>query len=268
MTPPLSRQQRRAAERQGQQYYEKHGLAPDGSTVPLVIHTRGLIRILADTANASRASDAAEVSAESFERSAKSHPAEIALQCRRGCAFCCHDIVAATAPEVFRIARHVLGRPDAARQRIGAAHAATTGATPEDRQRHRRPCGMLQDGACAGYEVRPLVCRSANSASAKACEEAFHGAAARIPSATVPFVLRDAHLLCLLAALRAARLDDRAYELNHALWLAVTTPGAEARWLGGEDVFAAVQTTPAARGPQTALVQSLLAEALRGSAAG
>jgi len=269
MLPPRSRQQRRAAEKDARQSYEKRGLPPGGGIAPLVVHTQSLIRILSNRHSNSRASDAAEMSLKVFERSATIHPAEIPLQCQRGCSFCCYDIVAATAPEVFRIARHVLGQPgpsrEAALRRIEAAHAATAGAGPEDRQRHRRPCGMLEAGVCSGYAARPLVCRAANSGSVRACEDAFHDGVTRIPVASVPFVLRDAHLLCLLAALQAARLDDRAYELNHALWLAVSLPDAEARWLAGEDFFAPVQTTPAAREPMMALVQSLAAEASAGS---
>lgn len=265
MTPPLSRHRRRAAEKEARQYYERHGMSPGRGTVPLILHTQTLIRILSNSQNESRASDAAEASIGSFDLSARNHPAEFALACRRGCAFCCHDPVAATAPEVFRIARHVLGQagPDvaAALGRLKAAHVATAGDSPEDRVRRRRPCAMLEGNACTGYAVRPLACRSANSGSAQACEDAFHNGATPIPVAKVPIVLRDSHLLCLLAALQAVGLDNRAYELNHALWLAVSVPDAERRWVHGEDVFASVRTTQPAGTAQASLIRSLLYEA-------
>ncbi len=128
--------------------------------------------------------------------------------------------------------------------------------------RARRPCGMLEANVCTAYSVRPMVCRSANSASARACEDAFHGAAGPVPAAKAPFLLRDTHLLCLLAALQAAGLDGRAYEFNHAVWLAVSTPDAEARWLRGEEIFGSVQSANPAAPAQQALIRALQAEAL------
>ncbi len=265
MTPPLSRHQRRAAETAAQQEYEKRGLPLGGSILPLVIHTRLLSRILANRRSSSRASDAADASIRSFELSARNQPPDLKRACQRGCAFCCYDPVAATAPEVFRVAREV-GRQsglarEAALQRLQSAHAVTAGASPEDRVRARRPCGMLDTGACSAYGVRPLVCRSANSASVQACEAAFQGAAIPVPAAKTPFLIRDNYLLCLLAALQSAGLDGRAFEFNHAMWVAVTTPDAEARWLGGEDIFATVQAINPAAPAQQALIRALRAEA-------
>ena len=63
-------------------------------------------------------------------------------------------------------------------------------------------------------------------------------------------------------ALQAAGLDGRAYEFNHAVWLAVSTPDAEARWLRGEEIFGSVQSANPAAPAQQALIRALQAEAL------
>jgi hypothetical protein len=44
--------------------------------------------------------------------------------------------------------------------------------------------------------------------------------------------------LLLLAAMSAAGLDCRSYELNAALHIALSEPNAEQRWLDGENIFA------------------------------
>jgi hypothetical protein len=262
---PESRQQRRAAERLARQTLQKSGLSPAGSSSPLIMHTRDLFRILNGRNNHHRASDAAEAALKSCDLSLRNHPPDQILACRKGCSFCCYDKVVAMAPEVFRLAGFVrrLNNPEQANalDRIEAAHLATRGLTAEQRLFARKPCAMLADDVCTGYQDRPLVCRSANSADVKACENAFHDGVTHIPTAALPMLLKDRHAYCLIAALQASGLPTRVYELNHALWIAATSDEAERRWLAGEDVFEGVDWDEAAPPQVTQFITHLVAEA-------
>jgi len=73
--------------------------------------------------------------------------------------------------------------------------------------------------------------------------------------------LRTAYSYTLLAALQAEGLDDRLYELNQALCIALETGDAEQRWLSGEDIFAGIrhERVDAGEQPQIALFLSVLA---------
>src|SRR5262249_24147509 len=53
------------------------------------------------------ASDAARRAVNLYDQSLKPTPPEAAVACSRGCAYCCHSYVTATAPEVFLVARAV-----------------------------------------------------------------------------------------------------------------------------------------------------------------
>jgi hypothetical protein len=78
------------------------------------------------------------------------------------------------------------------------------------------------------------------SVDVTACESAFADGVTAIPIPAALVTLRGHHAHCLSAALQAHGLPTHAYELNHAVWIALTTERAEERWLAGDDVFALV----------------------------
>jgi hypothetical protein len=125
-------------------------------------------------------------------------------------------------------------------QRIDYANQMTRGRNEDERVQLRMPCGLLDTTNCTVYPDRPLVCRGMASTSVTACEQAFEDGVTTIPRPIVMMTLRGYHAHCLLAALRAHRLATHSYELNHAVWVALTTDRAEERWLAGDDIFAAV----------------------------
>jgi Fe-S-cluster containining protein len=202
--------------------------------------TRVLYDMLTGKAPA-RASKAAEWAHEFFETSLKKNPSEHKIECVKGCAHCCRVTVTALAPEIFLAANAVrAAHPndfEAARAAIRAAESSTRGLSPMERGKRRLPCVLLKDNACTIYAARPGACRAAASASAKACEIAFAGGNAGIPTPAVWTTLRNAGLQAMWAALTAAEMPSEQYEFNEAITLALEDPGAEARWLKGEDVF-------------------------------
>jgi Fe-S-cluster containining protein len=166
------------------------------------------------------------------------------VACRKGCAFCCSLYVSALPPEIFAIADFIRGgAADLAAEiaRIEAADANTRGLDPSCRFLAKSPCALLTDGACSVYTVRPMVCRGVLSRSREACESAYRGHAFDNRAEIEPAVaIRSAYGEAILVTLHRKGLDLRAYELAHAVLVALKDASAEGRWYAGADVFAGV----------------------------
>ncbi len=167
------------------------------------------------------------------------------LACRKGCSHCCHVWVSATAPELLYIAKILLRRGGPAPERVAAAHAATRDEDVEARGRHPRPCPMLVDDACSIHPFRPKSCRFAASFDAAICRRSYlEGGEETIPMPERYAAGRGIYAIALTCALLRAGLPVHAYEFNAGLACALARPDAEAAWLSGEDVFAAVRRDP------------------------
>ncbi len=156
------------------------------------------------------------------------HRAEMdGVQCRRGCAFCCHVNVDITPLEAIRLARH----------ERAAGRRATPGRQDTVAPRNA-PCPLLKDGACTVYDIRPFACRSLFSPDARACEAGFTGAATTVvPSLDWPRYLSCGYVTGEIAALDDLGLASHLVELRGALALLLGDAQALARWLNGADVF-------------------------------
>jgi Fe-S-cluster containining protein len=206
-------------------------------------------RILIDVLNGHspmRASKAAEKAHEFFETSIKRNASGAKIECAKGCAFCCYVAVSALAPEIFLIANTIRAQYasdfDARSARIHAVERATHRLGGYERAQRKLPCALLDNNTCSVYGARPGPCRGVTSASVRACQAAFNGAAVSIPTPMVWSTLRNAEVQALMAALTAVELPAESYELNEAVCVALDNPDAESRWLKGEDVFAGVST--------------------------
>lgn len=105
------------------------------------------------------------------------------LACRKGCAWCCHQLVIVTN---WADGEAIL---DAARQRMtddefGAfatrvkSQAAAIEAMPhEEAERHTWTCPLLRDGECMVYDVRPVACRSVMSPDSECCRAMMEASA-------------------------------------------------------------------------------------------
>ena len=209
----------------------------------VIAETRILIDILGGHAP-TRASKAAEKAHDFFELSLKRNATGIGIECAKGCAFCCYVAVSALAPEVFLIANtlRVQHGSDLNERvaRIRAVERATHGLSMFERVQRKFPCALLENNACSVYSARPGPCRGVTSASRRACERAFNGAAIPIPTPAVWDTLRNAQVQAMMAALTAMELPTQSYELNEAVCVALDDPNAESRWLKGENVFSGV----------------------------
>ena len=164
----------------------KHGRAIVAAGLPTIAQQDDLLavamvlaKMLADTADPQRASRAAALMHQLTTASALKTPGTAKLACTKGCGYCCHMWVAATAPEIFLLARSI--REDKSRDpaatiaQIVARSAHTIGLTPAERFGAKRPCPLLVDNACSQYRMRPAVCRQATSFDLAGCIDEYEG---------------------------------------------------------------------------------------------
>jgi Fe-S-cluster containining protein len=231
-----------------------------------VAATRLVLDVL-EGRSSQRASLAAKRALEIFELSLRQNPPEAPVACARGCAYCCHSFVSATAPEVFLLAKTIRSGSEqdqaAALQRIKSNDAVTRGLNKADRFATRQPCSMLVANECSMYAGRPLGCRAFASFSLSKCETAFQTGGDDIPIPSINMEMRRNCKQALRSALTFVGLPLASYELNRGLLTALETPDAERRWLAGEDVFAGVTTDEtvdvAAADPQARLLLDVIA---------
>ncbi|MDO8286208.1 MAG: hypothetical protein Q7T69_14455 [Rhodoferax sp.] len=93
-------------------------------------------------------------------------------------------------------------------------------------------------GVCLIHRVRPLACRGHASHDKRACVEAAAGRADAVPFSGPHRMVQVLVQSALQAALRQRGLDWGAYELNHALVLALDDVDAHAQWRKGGDPLA------------------------------
>ena len=243
----VSRQQRRVRLKESVDHVARHGINLDDTPTQQMWSMIGLTRILIDILDSrvpARASEAARRAHEFFELSLKRNPSDHKIECAKGCAFCCHLRVGATAPEVFHVAnfvrRQFAGELERVIDQVRAADSNSRGLTSRERPLHKFPCGLLVANACSVYVARPSACRGLTSISVKTCERGYNGEEVEVQTPAVWTEIRQAHNQAMWAALTASGLPAHCYELNHAMLVALETPDAESRWLKGEDVFADV----------------------------
>jgi Fe-S-cluster containining protein len=235
----------------------------------VIAATRILLDIL-EGHSPSRARNAAKRAHDFFETSLKGNPSKFKIECAKGCTFCCHVSVVATAPEIFLVANTIREQHKedfaAVLQRVRDADEKTRGLSSMQRAQRRIPCALLgADGLCSVYGSRPGACRGFTSTSKLACERGFNGEDVQVNTPQVWTSLRSAQKQALWAALAAAELPVQSYEYHHALRIALETPDAEIRWLNGEDIFGAVAremlSDPVANAHNTRIIKMLVAGA-------
>jgi Fe-S-cluster containining protein len=168
---------------------------------------------------------------------------ERAIECKKGCAFCCYLDVAITIVEAIAVAATIryTGRTDLV-VAVNATAPLLRGLDATTRQRKLIPCPMLKDSACTIYDVRPSVCRAYLSMNAKECEDDLDdrvvgGPGKDVTTFAAPRVFGAALNAGIRTACAEEGLQDCAVELTAAAHLILKDETAIARWLAGEAVF-------------------------------
>lgn len=168
-----------------------------------------------------------------------------ALACHKGCPACCCIRVTATAPEVFLLAtylRRVDETPAGAQLdlpgRVAKADESARNLDPQQRMAARCHCPLMLKDTCVIHPVRPLACRGHAAFDKDACAEAAAGHAVEVPISETHLLMRSLVQSALQSALRAHGYAWQAYELNHALHLALMQDTCQSEWCDGADSLA------------------------------
>jgi Fe-S-cluster containining protein len=157
------------------------------------------------------------------------------LACKAKCTYCCHNVVMATAPEIFFAVSELRSRHDDA---FIAGVAGRSDALQSTAGMRRNPCPLLHEDLCSVYAARPSVCRKHTSLAVDACLADYEGRGGDIPIRRFD---QEIFECCAVALLVGMRLWDprqgAVHELTGALRVVLRDPHAEARWLAGEGVF-------------------------------
>jgi len=164
------------------------------------------------------------------------------VDCRQGCAFCCHVNVTVSVLEAIRIAAALRTQRQDRESAILSAAGALAGLSAADRLAMKAACPLLVDGACSIYDIRPIACRALLSQSAALCERQFdagvEGADISVPMLVTPRLIAAGFISGEIAAMEDLGLVAHLVELTAALALLLRDPTSLIRWLNGEDVFA------------------------------
>lgn len=165
------------------------------------------------------------------------------LACKPGCTFCCELKVEVTAFEAAAIWAGLQGEAWArTRDALVATAPRTARLDTEARRRTRIPCGLLADGRCAPYAIRPYGCRGMFATDAADCERVMTTPAGKplppVRSPAVPRALASVFGAGANAALADKGVQHEFLELNAALATLIGRPEALREWLDGKAVFA------------------------------
>lgn len=164
------------------------------------------------------------------------------LDCKPGCAWCCHRVVLATIPEVLSIHSHVdLNFSDQEKKDLDVRlDKYSSNWDRAELAKSRVPCPFLVNDLCSIYEVRPLSCRGMNSVDVSTCVEIEKNPNTASPRASLPaqHALAEAVILGERKALFFEALDPALVDLGQAMHLTRRSITPIDSYLSGRDEFA------------------------------
>lgn len=153
------------------------------------------------------------------------------IDCRAGCAFCCHVAVRVHILDAIGAAAPVLSKP---------LNYQLESRRREDLARVFQPCPLLEEGQCSIYSQRPVVCRAYHSRQVAQCRGRFdnHDPDLGIPMSLELYGLTGMPQLATTTVLAELGIDCRPVVLGLALTaLQQDFEGMVADWLDGGRAF-------------------------------
>ena len=103
---------------------------------------------------------------------------QVTVDCKKGCAWCCHQAVFANSYEIHYLGNYLKNHFSPEEQTEVVRHATNknkiTGALDEEKMlSYKSPCPLLKDGACSAYAARPMACRIYLSMDVGSCREFY-----------------------------------------------------------------------------------------------
>ncbi len=156
------------------------------------------------------------------------------IDCRTGCAFCCHVAVRVHILDAIGAAAPILSKP---------FHYRLESRRRQDLERVFQPCPLLVEGQCSVYAQRPVVCRGYHSREVAVCQQRLDEEDAQlgVPMSLELYGLTGMPQLATLNILTELGIDCRPVVLGLAVSaLQQNFEGMVADWLEGGPAFEAV----------------------------
>jgi len=172
--------------------------------------------------------------------------------CKKGCSYCCHQSVMATAAEVIYAAQFLhanLSEDEVIKLRdhVAARARKVDGMDNHERVDKRIPCAFLAEDVCSIYPVRPLQCRGGFSEDADYCRDLLdrrEETAQKVARDEIdgkylllPKMLYDSAQIGMAGALSKDGLNSQPLDFASALAIALSDPNVAEKWLRGWPVF-------------------------------
>lgn len=195
--------------------------------------------------------------------------------CKSGCAFCCHQHIAASPAELLGMFDAVTSwapeRQAELRRRLDQDALRIAALGHAERRAARIPCAMLdrKTGLCTAYAARPIPCRSHLSLLRTACEREFRNKGTLrpgdkpVPVLQEPKPLAGAVLVAVELALDARGLSVEPTELSLGLHAALSDPTLFDHWLAGKSPFPVLAPPPESRRARLGLTYTAMIRAER-----
>jgi Fe-S-cluster containining protein len=170
-------------------------------------------------------------------------------ECKKGCAYCCHQTVLASTSELLYLADFVRKKYPGklitkVHQRIVDKAAITANMKTEKLLRFKMPCPLLHptDGYCVAYQARPVACRIYLSSSVKSCIDDLNSPADDSVFPTLyEMPLRAGRMLNEGFQARLHQIKNNQPQLFESTielgLLAAFGEGTGTKWLAGKKVF-------------------------------
>lgn len=162
-----------------------------------------------------------------------------AAKCAPGCAYCCHQRVRASIPEVLYVWDYIQANWTADQiEELKRETASYRASFEHEPSRTNLKCPLLKNNLCTVYPNRPLVCRGFLSSDVGKCAAvAEKPGSASVPALYWPYQVA----LALRMGLSVSAKETLPYSydvlLGVALSILLEQPNAVERYFHGEDVF-------------------------------
>ena len=175
-----------------------------------------------------------------------------AYACTKGCAYCCHQSVMATAAEVIYAAQFLhenLGESEvlALRDHVATRARKSDGMDNHERAEKGIPCAFLAGDICSIYPVRPLQCRGGFSEDVDYCRDMLNdsrGTQEKVARDEIdgkylllPKMLYDSAQVGMAGALTKDGLNSKPLDFASAMAIALSDPKIAEKFLRGWPVF-------------------------------
>jgi hypothetical protein len=172
-------------------------------------------------------------------------PESPSTACKKGCHWCCHQLILVSPPEAFRIIHFMKDSFSKEIQHqitnaLQKRHRKISGLTYQQYYKSRLPCAFQDNYNCIIYPVRPLVCAGFSSYDVADCKSGRKDGLKpnSIEQEEIQMIIYRAVHAGLFDGLKKAFPSHNfsPLELTSAV-IAALRSKSESSWLSGKDVF-------------------------------